>query len=238
MKNEYDAFTAFHYNAYRPQLHSQILEHCISTKTYFLGLDVGCGTGQSAIALTKNCQNVIGIDPSTEMLGKSIEHPKVVYHHYDGHIFNFQDYQFDVITFAGSLFYAKSQQLLDEVVRVSKNEADIIIYDFDILLNPLLEKLNLKINSSDYNHQINFEGLNQEYLTLKEELKSTITLPISTSNIAHIILSVQDYYQPLAHHYGQNNLHHSIAQQLTEICKKETVTIRAKTFATLYQIKK
>ena len=238
MENEYDAFTAFHYVAYRPQLHSQILEHCISTQTYSLGLDVGCGTGQSAIALAKNCQKVIGVEPSADMLVKSIEHPKVAYHHYDGHIFNFQDQQFDVVTFAGSLFYAKSQQLLNEVVRVSKNKADIIIYDFDILLNPLLEKLNLQINSSDYNHQINFEGLNQQYLTLKKELKAPISLPISTSNIAHIILSVQDYYQPLADHYWQNNLHHNIAQQLTEICKEETITIRANTFATVYQIKK
>lgn len=43
------------------------------------GLDVGCGTGQSPIALANYCRQVVWIEPSEAMLQKSIAHPSIAY---------------------------------------------------------------------------------------------------------------------------------------------------------------
>ena len=51
----YDSFTAMHYAAYRPPLHEVILDKTIEGK-FDLGLDVGCGTGTSSIALASFLQ--------------------------------------------------------------------------------------------------------------------------------------------------------------------------------------
>jgi ubiquinone/menaquinone biosynthesis C-methylase UbiE len=52
MRERYDQVTAGHYAAYRPALHSLILRRVFSDADSFdVGLDGGCGTGHSAIAL-------------------------------------------------------------------------------------------------------------------------------------------------------------------------------------------
>lgn len=91
------------------------------------GLDIGCGTGQSSIALSNFCDQVIGVDPSREMLSKSLTHGNVTYKYSNCLHFNFPYRYFDIITLVGSLYYAKTQQLLNEIVRESKRSAKIII---------------------------------------------------------------------------------------------------------------
>jgi len=59
----YDAITASHYSAYRPPFHSIILERALrQNKKRQLGVDIGCGTGHSAQALTEYCNFVVGLE--------------------------------------------------------------------------------------------------------------------------------------------------------------------------------
>jgi len=44
-----------------------------------VGLDAGCGTGHSAVALAKYCERVFGLDPSQSMLDVAQRHPKIAY---------------------------------------------------------------------------------------------------------------------------------------------------------------
>ena len=74
------------------------------------------------------------------MLKKAITHPKVDYQIFDGKSLSFDSNQFDIITFAGSLFYAKSQIILDEVVRVGKPGSKILVYDFELFLHEILDR--------------------------------------------------------------------------------------------------
>lgn len=61
MSEEYDEAIAYHYNAYRPPLHEVILSQVLGKDERFQnGLDIGCGTGYSAIALAKYCSQVYG----------------------------------------------------------------------------------------------------------------------------------------------------------------------------------
>ena len=242
MAKEYDQITAFHYAAFRPSLHLQILRECLEGEAeYGLGLDVGCGTGQSSIALANCCKRVIGLEPSEEMLDKSIEHPGVAYHHYDGRHFDFQQDSFDIITFAGSLYYAKSQQLLDEVIRVGKDACKIIIYDFEICLDPMLEKLNAYETSrpmATYDHEVNFNGLDQNSVQLEKELKKSLSMEISIGSIAHLLLSSKANYGLLSEVFGSDELYDKVTQKLHAISTSESTPVAAKTYSTVYKVVK
>lgn len=240
MGNEYDQITAFHYSAFRPDLHHQILEECVvGANEYTLGLDIGCGTGHSAIALSNHCQKVLGIEPSTKMLEQSIQHPKVEYSYYDRQHIDFPNNYFDIITFAGSLFYAKSQELLEEVIRVGKDASLIVIYDFKIILDPIREKLiqeSVFQQNSTYDHQVNFDGLIQHHIQLRKKQDNALSLNISFKNLAHLLLSSKDSYYSLSNAIGKENLYEKIVEKLRTIFMSDQILIKANTYSTVYQI--
>src|ERR1044071_950921 len=80
MAERYDEVAAAHYAAYRPPLHRIILDRVLSGGEWFsLGLDVGCGTGYSAVALAGHCTRVYAIDPSSSMLANAAANESVIY---------------------------------------------------------------------------------------------------------------------------------------------------------------
>ena len=107
MLTKYELNIAQHYAAYRPSLHKLILDKALESQKFERGLDVGCGTGQSAIALKHFCSEVMGIDPSEQMISKAIQTKGIQYKSYDLFDLTEDHSPFDIITFAGSLFYTK-----------------------------------------------------------------------------------------------------------------------------------
>jgi hypothetical protein len=65
--------------------------------------------------------------------------------------------QFDIVTFAGSLFYAKAARLRRELARVCPPGSTIVVYDFEILLNDVMAELGTASPAvaSDYDHCVN-----------------------------------------------------------------------------------
>ncbi len=240
MSKGYDQITAFHYSAYRPPLHSPILKEYFGVHgKHSLGLDIGSGTGHSSIALAIYCEKVIGIEPSEEMLSKSLPHPRVEYALYDQKHLDFDPNSFDIISFAGSLYYAKSQQLLHEIVRVSKHNSQVMVYDFELFLDDVLSMLNVDSTSkqkSEYNHQEKFYGLNQEGIKIEKEIKRPLTVEMSISNLAHLLLSSKVNYYPLLEAFGYDNLYNKVAQKLYSVLKAEKTTIEAMTYLTIYEV--
>jgi ubiquinone/menaquinone biosynthesis C-methylase UbiE len=218
------------------------LDECIEgDEENYLGLDIGCGTGQSAIALTRYCQKVIGIEPSKDMLDKSIPHPQVEYAHSNCKKIDFENNYFDLITLAGSLYYAKSQRLLDEIIRVGKPTARIIIYDFEIRLDTIMEKLNVDCLSkqiSNYDHQENFSGLNQKNIEIRQRLVKSISLEITNANLAHLLLSSKDNYNLLIDKFGYDNPFDKISKKLNSIFRSKISNIEAFTYSETYLILK
>jgi ubiquinone/menaquinone biosynthesis C-methylase UbiE len=242
MLNEYDQITATHYSAYRPPLHSKILnEYFEENGTHNLGLDVGCGTGHSSVALAHYCNKVIGIDPSPDMLQKSIPYSKIEYSFCNTNKLDFANDYFDIITFAGSLYYAKSQELLDEIIRVSNHSAEIIVYDFEILLEEILDKLNLVGDSkhkSEYNHEANFSGLKQKNIKVKKVLVNSFSINISISNLSHLLLSSKDNYRVLTKNYGDDTIHSKVTKKFVAILNADVIPVKAKTYLTSYMVVK
>jgi SAM-dependent methyltransferase len=240
MAEEYDSLTAGHYFAYRPPLHKLILDKCIRSKVT-LGLDIGCGTGHSSIALTHYCKQVIGIDPSAAMLADAITHPQVEYQMYDGKELEFQINTFELITFAGSLYYAKSQELLNEFIRVSRQGAKIVVYDFEIILDQVLADLEIGLvpnRVSNYNHRENFSGLDLEHLEVVMELSDMATIEVDSSDLAHLLLSSKNNYNLLNNTYGDQNLFGKVLSQLNRNSDGEKHNLSANIYYSVYRCKK
>jgi len=240
MIDEYNKITAEHYSSYRPPLHEMILKKCISeNESYACGLDIGCGTGQSSKALAKFCDKVIAIDSSTSMLEKAINHSNIEYQNYDGKALKFENDSFDSITFAGTLYYGKSQKLLDEVVRISKSSASIIVYDFEFLSETILKKLGfVSAAQSNYNHDEDFSGLNSNSLKLFSQGKEKIALPIKAADLAHLILSISEQYSFFKARFARDNPHQVLTEKLEGISGSDEFQIDFDIYYKHYNVNK
>jgi SAM-dependent methyltransferase len=199
VSKDYNAQVATHYSRYRPPLHEMILLKTIGKdKRFEIGLDIGCGTGKSSKPLSKFCNKVFGIDPSQSMIDNAETYPSIDYI-CSSSLAQFQEDNFDVVTFAGSLSYAKNESLRRELNRICRDEAFVVIYDFEVLLNDLLlgTGLNLStVDSSSYNHSINIS----DWKEFKEKIvcKEQLDLNPSAGELAHLILSHSTWHDELA----------------------------------------
>jgi SAM-dependent methyltransferase len=85
-------------------------------------LDVGCGTGQSAVALAEIADSVIAIDASQEMLDQATHRPNIRYRLGRAEQLELEAGEFDLVTVGSALhwfdqsrFYAQCRRVLSEV---------------------------------------------------------------------------------------------------------------------------
>lgn len=238
MIKEYDQVTAHHYAAFRPVLHGTVLSKCLDGRAkYHFGLDVGCGTGQSSIALAAYCKKVFGIEPSRDMLKKAIPNKDVEYLHYIGSDLAFENDDFDIITFAGSLYYAKSQELLTEIIRVSRPSAIIVVYDFEVLVKSILEKFDLEFKRKSaitYNHQEDFSGLEYKGLEFIKKQQEATSILINPNQLAHLLLSAKDQYESLKDVLGPTNLYEKTVNKLNDLSHKPDFNVDVNLYYTTY----
>lgn len=221
MTEEYNKVIASHYSAYRPPLHDIILEYVLSKNEMFSdGLDIGCGTGYSAIALAKYCSQVYGIEPSRAMLVETIQNEKIRYLLGSGSAVPLSNSSVDIATFAGSLFYAKSLTLIEELKRVCRKKAIIIVYDFEVLVDDILFRcgIDLENSASNYDHAINLSD-NSNFTEIIVDNKQ-IELEVATSALAHILLSVSDNYDAFVKKYDSLNVFSLLVNELKRLQKQ------------------
>jgi ubiquinone/menaquinone biosynthesis C-methylase UbiE len=229
----YTAAVAQHYAAYRPPLHCLLLETALGQQQYEAGLDIGCGTGHSSRELTQFCQLVTGIDLHEEMLHNAPAYPNVRYAIFNGQQIPFPDQTFEIITFAGSLYYAKSVGMRNETLRVGKPEGLVLTYDFAVLLEPFLKALGITLpeTATGYNHRENFDDMPHHHLQKVEEKQWDTAVATQWVNIAHLLL---------AEHAVFPVLKHIEVTQLADALEKSFGTDKghysAKLYYSLYQI--
>jgi ubiquinone/menaquinone biosynthesis C-methylase UbiE len=195
ISDSYDERIAHHYAAYRPPLHELILGRVFEPHERFgNGLDVGCGVGYSTVALRRWCDSVRGVDPNEAMLSRAIEADGVSYLLASGQALPLPDCSVDVVTFAGSLFYARSPELLSELRRVCRPRASLVPYDFEVLIEEVMVRLGCPAKTSTYDHSLTFAGDFPEVMARQEKLG----LDLTASQLAHILLSSQRRYRLLA----------------------------------------
>lgn len=196
MSERYDSTAARHYAAFRPPLHRLILDRLIRRNESFqVGLDVGCGTGYSAVALTPYCDRVLGLDSSPAMLDAAQWHPKINYLHGSGDALGQLPVSaVDVVTFAGSLFYAKTAGLRKELARVCPPGGVMLVYDFEVLLNDVMAEVGVDCPAapSDYDHRANLSGWDEFAVDISGTER--LRLDVSANEMAHLLLADSNRY--------------------------------------------
>lgn len=216
MTERYDSTAAWHYAAFRPPLHRRILERVIRPHESFqVGLDVGCGTGYSAVALTKFCERVFGLDPSQSMLDVAQRHPKITYLQRSGDMLGELPVQvFGVVSFAGSLFYAKTDRLRRELVRVCPPGGTIVAYDFEVLLDGVLAELGVDCPAvvSDYDFRANIS----DWAEFRVDKSGTerLRLDVTVRQMAHLLLSDSNRYDAFVRRFPNGDPFESLVKCL------------------------
>ncbi len=190
MTAHYDDTVAAHYAAYRPPLHLPILKRAIiGSKRFSDGLDVGCGTGRSSVALAEFCERVYAVDPSQSMIEAATPHAAVSYRSGSGEHIPLPDRSIDVVTFAGSLFYADLDHTVKELRRVCRPGSLVIPYDFEVQLSDTMQALGMvePTANSTYDPARNFSGVSafKELLTKHDRIEFGVV----AADLAHILLA-------------------------------------------------
>ncbi len=236
---DYDRATAFHYAAYRPDLHERILAEFLQPMPQATGLDIGCGTGQSAITLSKFTRRVIGIEPSEAMLQKALQHPNVSYLLFNGRDLPFSQPQFSIITMAGSWFYAASQHLLNQLLQVLLPNGSVLLYDFNICLSDVLSALGIRLaeTATPYNHALDFSAFEHAPLQVVQQLKKDIDFPVAAENLVHLLLSLKEVYLLLQTKYGDAvNVPAILLHEFSQHFGKESISLRTTLYGTRYHL--
>jgi SAM-dependent methyltransferase len=193
---------AQHYQAYRPPLHELILQRVLGSETRFeVGLDIGCGTGRSTLALKPYCDTVHGVDPSDSMLSRAPSCEGVTYIH--GTVDRLPaGLCAGVVTFAGCLYYARHDRLVQNLRKICQPDALVIVYDFEVNLEPYLNRLDIPIDPLvDYDHSVNF-GQDSELDEIMVEVQEVETT-MSSWELTQVLLSCQHRYARIVERFGE-----------------------------------
>jgi ubiquinone/menaquinone biosynthesis C-methylase UbiE len=127
------SWAASRYAAARPNIHDQVVDHIQRALPASLpretALDIGCGTGLSTIALTPIASLIVGVDISQEMLLHALLHPRLRYVQANGECLPLSNKSFDLVTVGCAFHWCHPRHLLDEIYRVIRPEAMLVIYD-------------------------------------------------------------------------------------------------------------
>ncbi|WP_194439621.1 class I SAM-dependent methyltransferase [Vibrio fluminensis] len=226
MSEQYNDEVSKHYAAYRPPIHQMILQSLLANKPEFqYGLDIGCGTGVSTLALSPYCTEVVGVEPSEAMLNQAQTIANARYLVGDGENIPLSDNTADIITFAGSLYYAKSDALVEELQRVSAQGALVIAYDFEVQLSEFMQQLGIEMasSSSGYDHAINFSDCDALQELACEQ--GSIGLELNSQQLAHVLFSSSTRYQRLVDKFGVDGVFELVVEQLNRLANQHRVEV-------------
>ncbi len=233
---KYDKTTAAHYVGYRPPLHSRLLRIALGDEGYDRGLDIGCGTGASTVALAEYCSSVTGIDPSIDMIeqvdttSSHISYQLMTDDHLD-----FENGSFDIVTLAGSWHYAQSPRLLSEIGRVLCSQGRLMIYDFQIQTVLILSHLGYEapVHRDGYDYQVNLSQYDSSCFAEKLISREHLSFGISPENLAHLLLASSSTYPIVSR--GAIDPYPRLLQQIRRAYHHRQVHLTAKAFISLYQ---
>jgi SAM-dependent methyltransferase len=98
-------------------------------------LDVGCGTGQSTLALTEIADRIVGTDLSAAMLAQAPAHHKITYALSAAESLPLPASSFDLLTVARAFHWFDRPRFLAEAHRVLRPNGWLIIYNSSFQAN-------------------------------------------------------------------------------------------------------
>ena len=117
----------------RPPIHERILRSARLGRRADRALDVGCGAGLSAAALTPLARQVVGLEPVSNMLThRRTVAPRASFVIGQAERLPFESGSFDLVSAAGSLNYTDLSSALPEIARVLTRDGTFLLYDFSV----------------------------------------------------------------------------------------------------------
>ena len=193
----YGKNAAFHYAAYRPPLHGIVLARALGDRRFGHALDLGCGTGQSSVALAGFAERVTAVDNSRPMLASAQAHPRVSFNAGDETRLPVADRSVDLVALAGVVPYLKLPELGVELRRVCQPETILVPYDFKVELQPLIELFwpADPPASAPYDHAMTLDGL--DGVSTRSASQDVVEFALSASEAAHLILANEARFDAL-----------------------------------------
>jgi SAM-dependent methyltransferase len=217
MTEHYDNAVAEHYAAYRPPLHALLFAQLLcANESFAVGLDIGCGTGYSAIALANYCDQVFGLDPSEAMLATATRHPRITYLRGEGdNLSVITRRPINIISFIGSLYYVRSERLRQELGTVCEDGTIVIVGDFEVLLDEMMLSLGLAMPSvnSAYNHGANLLDWREFPAELNEIRR--LTLELTSAELGHVLLADSNRFAAFAAQSASRDPFPPLVKELT-----------------------
>ena len=151
--NEYERFKGFSdvYDKSRPMLPREAIEIIKKYKDTNIEtiVDIGCGTGLSTLVCTEFSRNVIGIEPSTDMLNeaKKKERDNLKFKQGFGEKTGLSESIADIVICVQAFHWMNPEMVLKEVHRILKPNGifAVINADYPPIINKELEKIYLNI---------------------------------------------------------------------------------------------
>jgi SAM-dependent methyltransferase len=117
----------------RPYFHPLVVERIRSflpaAKPIARAVDVGCGTGLSAVALKSIAAEVVGVDAAPEMVALAERRGRVRYALADALRLPFGESEFDLMTLSSAFHWLEREKVLKEAYRVLRPGGWLVVYD-------------------------------------------------------------------------------------------------------------
>jgi ubiquinone/menaquinone biosynthesis C-methylase UbiE len=123
---------AARYTKVRPFFHEEVVAQLCEftgTSRFRRALDVGCGTGQSAVALASIADQVIGMDASQSMLNHALKRPNVTYQCGAAEQLNFGIGEFDLVSVGSALHWFDQEQFFAQCQNVLAPAGVLLVYN-------------------------------------------------------------------------------------------------------------
>ncbi len=117
----------------RPYFHPLVIDKIRAflalQKPLSVAVDVACGTGQSALALTEIAEEIIAADIAPGMLAQAPAHPKIRYVQAPAEQLPLKSHLADLVTVSLAFHWLDRARFLDEAHRVIRPEGALAIYN-------------------------------------------------------------------------------------------------------------
>lgn len=114
---------------FHPQVIARIKAHLSLTEPVRRAIDVGCGTGLSAIALKEIAHSITGVDLSAEMIALAPPHPQIEYLVAPAEKLPAGNADFDLMTLSSAFHWLISGEFFAEARRVLRSRGWLVVYE-------------------------------------------------------------------------------------------------------------
>lgn len=123
---------AEYYAKGRPYVHDEVIKHM---RVFFnlkkpieWALDIGCGTGLSAVAIKKIARNIVALDISYNMVAIAPREQNIYYINAVAEHIPLATASFELVTVSSAFHWFNEKQSADEFNRVLKSNGRLVIY--------------------------------------------------------------------------------------------------------------